>query len=79
MQAVARYRDYAKSHGHAVPSVLQGLSGEMNAVRLVFSYQDLAQYEQDEASAAVDREYGRVASMMPFVDGSLAYSLYRQV
>ena len=79
MAAVKRYAEFAGSHGHAVPRVLQGLSGDMNLVRLVFEYGDLTQYESDESRAAVDRDYGKVASEMPFVDGTLHYSLYKVV
>ncbi len=79
MEAVGRYAEYARAHGHSVPRVLQGLSGEMNAVRLVFSYDDLNEYQRDEEVAATDRDYGEIASQMPFVDGTLAYSLYRVV
>src|SRR5512133_4351399 len=59
--------------------LLQALSGEMNVVRLVFSYPDLNTYELEEARNAADPEYARVASAMPFVEGTLAYELYREI
>ena len=59
--------------------VLHALSGEMNAVRLVFVYPDLGAYEQEEARDAADPEYARVAAAMPFVEGTLAYEIYREV
>ncbi len=79
MEAVMRYAAHAEAHGYAVPRVLQGLSGEMNRVRLVYTYPDLAEYERDEGRVASDREYGRVALEMPFVDGTVSYSVFRVV
>jgi len=49
----------------------------MNAVRLVFTYTDLNTYEREEAEDSLDPEYARVAAAMPFVDGTLAYEIYR--
>jgi hypothetical protein len=51
----------------------------MNVVRLVLSYPDLNTYELEEARDAVDPEYARVAGAMPFVEGTLAYELYRDI
>jgi hypothetical protein len=59
--------------------VLQALSGEMNLVRLVFSYPDLNTYAREEARDSSDPEYARVAGAMPFVEGTLAYELYREL
>ena len=56
--------------------ILQALSGEMNAVRMVFTYPDLNTYEREEAEDSVDPEYGRLAGAMPFVEGTLAYEIY---
>jgi hypothetical protein len=50
----------------------------MNAVRLVFTYPDLNAYEREEAEDAADPEYARVAGAMPFVEGTLAYEIYRE-
>ncbi len=77
MEGVKRYGAHAREHGYAVPTVLLGLSGQMNRVRLVYRYEDLAEYERDEARVATDRDYGRVAMEMPFVDGTITYSLFR--
>ena len=77
--AVARWAAYRASKGDAAPRILQGLSGEMNHVRLVFAYPDLAAYEREEARDAADPEYARVAGGMPFVEGTLEYALYRVV
>jgi len=51
----------------------------MNIVRLVFSYPELNAYELEEGRDASDPEYARVAGEMPFVEGTLAYELYRDV
>jgi hypothetical protein len=58
--------------------ILHGLSGDMNTVRLVFAYPDLNAYEREEARDAVDPEYVRAASAMPFVEGTLVYEVYRE-
>jgi hypothetical protein len=66
------------ARGRASCRILQALSGEMNAVRLVFTYPDLNAYEREEAEDAADPEYARVAGAMPFVEGTLAYEIYRE-
>jgi hypothetical protein len=79
MEAVAVYSDYARANGYAAPRVLQGLSGPMNLVRLVYEFEDLAAYEAHEARTGQDREYAHVASAMPFIEGTIAYTIYRVV
>ena len=76
--AAERWREFREARGHVSPRVLHGLSGEMNGVRLVFAYPDLNSYEREEAEDAVDPEYARIAGEMPFVEGTLAYELYRE-
>jgi hypothetical protein len=68
---------FRRERGHASCRVLSGLSGEMNTVRLVFSYPDLNAYEREEAADSVDPEYARLAGAMPFVEGTLGYELFR--
>lgn len=75
--AAQRWAAYRSSKGEAVPRVLQGLSGEMNHVRLIFAYPDLAAYEREEARDAADSDYARIAAGMPFVEGTLDYAIYR--
>jgi hypothetical protein len=77
--AAERWRAFRRSRDRADCRVLQALSGEMNVVRLVFSYPDLNTYELEEGRDAADPEYGRVAGEMPFVEGTLSYELYRDV
>jgi hypothetical protein len=76
-EAVDAYCAYAEENGFGVPRVLQGLSGPMNTVRLVYRYDDLAAYERHEARTAEDREYALVASAMPFAEGTITYAIYR--
>jgi hypothetical protein len=77
--AAEQWRAFRRSRARAECRILQGLSGEMNSVRLVFSYPDLNTYELEEGRDASDPEYGRIASAMPFVEGTLCYELYRDV
>ena len=77
VEGVKRYSEYAAAHGYAQPKVLLGLSGDMNTVRLVYTYPELGAYEEHEARAATDREYGQVAMGMALVEGTIRYSIYR--
>jgi hypothetical protein len=78
VEAAGRWSDYRLGSGYVEPRVLQGLSGEMNAVVLVFEYPDLGAYEREEERVLVDEEYVRLAMAMPF-DGPLHYSLFREL
>ena len=77
--AADEWRTFRKARGSTDCRVLQALSGEMNTVRLVFSYPDLNTYEREDGRDATDPEYGRIASGMPFVEGTLAYEIYRDI
>jgi hypothetical protein len=77
--AVAVYCAYAREHGYGEPRVLQGISGPMYSVRLIYTYVDLAAYERHEARTAEDREYARVAMAMPFTEGTIVYTIYREL
>ena len=79
VEAVRRWSEYRMGKGDAEVRVLQGLSGEMNHVRLVFEYPDLAVYEREEARDSADPEYAKVAGAMPFVEGTLEYAIYREL
>ena len=74
-----RYRKYANDHGYAVPTVLQGLSGPMNSVRLVYRYEDLAAYEEHEARTLLDPGYAEAALAMELVEGTIIYSVFREI
>jgi hypothetical protein len=76
---VRRYIDYLRQHDYVVPRVLHGLSGQMNTVRLVYTYPDLNGYERHEANSLADTEYAKAASGMPFVDGTITYSVFNVV
>lgn len=77
--ALGPWAAYRAAQGRAPMRVYQALSGEMNGVRMVFEYRDLAAYEAEEREDAIDPEYGRLAGAMPFVDGTLAYAIYAPV
>ena len=79
VQAAQRWAEHRKGKGDAEARLLQGLSGEMNHVRLVFAYPDLAAYEREEARDSLDPEYAEVAGAMPFVDGTIRYEIYREL
>ncbi len=72
-----RYLGYAREHDYATPQVLQGLSGPMNSIRLVYTYDDLAAYERHEARTLGDPGYAEAAAAMEFADGSITYSIFR--
>ena len=78
IEAAARWQEFRAARGAAPCRILHALSGEMNAVRLVFTYPDLNAYEREEARDSADAEYARVAGAMPFLEGTLAYELYRE-
>jgi hypothetical protein len=78
VDAAERWREFRAGRGHAPCTVLHALSGEINTVRLVFTYPDLNTYEQEEAQDAIDPDYARVAGAMPFVEDSLTYEIYRE-
>ena len=78
VEAAGRWREFRAGRGRAPCRVLHALSGEMNSVRLVFTYPHLNAYEQEETQDAVDAEYARLAAAMPFADGTLAYEIYRE-
>lgn len=79
VRALEPWAAYRGQQGRASVRVFQALSGPMNEVRMVFEYPDLAAYETEEREDAVDPEYGRLASAMPFVDGTLEYAIYAPV
>jgi hypothetical protein len=79
VQALGPWIAYRESKGRAPLRAYQALSGPMNEVRLVFEYTDLSVYEREEREDAVDPEYARLAAALPFVDGSLEYSIFAPV
>lgn len=79
LEGVQRYRTYAHDHGYAVPTVLQGLSGPMNSIRLVYRYDELNAYEDHEARTLHDHGYADAASGMAFAAGTIRYSVFRKV
>lgn len=65
VEGVERWAAYRAAKGAAPARVLHGLSGEMNHVRLVFVYPDLAAYEREEARDSADPEYARKRRARP--------------
>ncbi len=77
-EAVEKYREYRRSKRYVVPDLLLGLSGPMNSAVLVYRYEDAQAFEREDRTIAEDPEYGRVASQMPYRDGTLVYELFRE-
>jgi hypothetical protein len=78
-EGLERYLGYARDHGYTQPRVLQGLSGPMNSIRLVYEYENLTAYEDHEARTLLDVGYAAAASAMEFAEGTITYSLFRTV
>ena len=76
-KGLERYLAYARQHGYATPLVLQGLSGPMNSIRLIYTYDDLSAYEEHEARTMADPGYAVAAAAMELADGTITYSLFR--
>ncbi len=78
-KGVDAYLTFARDHGYTVPKVLQGLSGPMNSIRLIYQYDDLCAYEEHEARTLVDVDYAEAASAMKCIEGSVLYTIFREV
>ena len=76
-QAIGAFVNYRKQRGWAVPEVLHGLAGPMNTVLMIFRYKELSDWETECKAEREDVEYGRIASKLPYVEGSIGYELYQ--
>ena len=76
-QAVGAFVDCRKRRGWAVPEILHGLAGPMNTVLMIFRYKQLSDWETECTAEREDAEYGRIASTLPYVEGTIAYELYQ--
>lgn len=76
--AVERYREYRRSKKYVVPDLLLGMSGPMNSAVLVYRYDDMRAFEAEDRAITDDPEYGKVASAMPYREGTIVYELYRE-
>jgi len=76
-RSVGGFVEYRRQRGWAVPEVLHGLAGPMNTVLMVFRYNNLSDWETECAAEREDAEYARIASKLPYTEGSLAYELYQ--
>ncbi len=56
-----------------------GLSGAMSTVLMVFDYVSAANWELEERTVSNSTEYARVASDMPYVEGSIHYELFHPI
>lgn len=79
LDSVERYRQYRRSRQYVVPDVLLGMSGPMNSAVLVYRFEDAEAFEVEDRAIAKDPEYGKVASAMPYREGSIVYELYRDL
>ena len=77
-EAAQRYREYRRSKRYVVPDLLLGMTGPMNTAVLVYRYEDASAFEKEDRAIADDPEYGKVASEMPYRDGSIVYQLFRE-
>jgi hypothetical protein len=77
--AVGRFCDFRRQKGRAVPRVFVTLASGMNTVLMVFDYPNAADWEKKEAAVGADIEYARVASEMPYVEGSIESELFQPV
>ena len=78
LETAEAYRAYRKSKGLVEPRLLLGLSGPMNTAVLVYRYDSANAFEEEHRKIARDPEYGRVASEMPYRDGTIAYELFQE-
>jgi hypothetical protein len=79
LKAAGRYQEYRKQHGYVVPMLLQGMSGPMNSAVFVYKYDHAQAFEDEDRRISGDAEYGRVASEMPYREGTIVYELWREV
>ncbi len=77
-EAAEKYREYRRSKKYIVPDLLLGLSGPMNTAVLVYRYEDARAFEREDRAIAADPEYGKVASQMPYREGTIVYELFRE-
>jgi hypothetical protein len=78
LETVQRYCEYRRTKGYVVPELLQGMSGPMNTAILAYRYDDARTFEEEDRKTSQDPAYGRVASEMPYREGSIVYELFRE-
>lgn len=74
---VASFCEYRGKRNWAVPEVFYALAGPMNTVLMLFRYDGCAAWEAECAMERLDARYGRLASTLPYVQGSIMYELYQ--
>ncbi len=61
--------------------ILRDRSGTLDRTAfeiLVYRYDDAGTFEKEDRSIADDPDYGRVASQMPYREGTIVYGLFRE-
>ena len=76
--AVRSYRDYRLKKGYVVPELLLGMSGPMNTALLIYRYSDAKVFEDEDLAVDQDSDYQKVASAMPYIEGTIHYELFRE-
>ncbi len=76
LDAARAWREYRVSKGWAIPRILNGLSGPMNLVVMIFSYPDANRLEEEERQSAADPAYGEIATRLGFREPSITYELF---
>ena len=78
LSAARHYCDYRREKGYVVPEMLLGMSGPMNTALLVYRYSDAKAFEDENVALDQDKDYARVASAMPYIEGTIDYELFRE-
>ncbi len=78
-ETVERYREYRREKGYVLPQLLTGLSGSMNTAVPVYRYESAQAFEDGSRAVDEDPQYGKVASEMPYREGTIVYELFREV
>lgn len=78
LAASRHYCDYRREKGYAVPELLLGMSGPMNTALLVYRYSNAKAFEDEDVALDQDGDYARVASAMPYIEGTIHYELFRE-
>ncbi len=77
IEAAQVWRVYRAERGWVVPRILFGLSGPMNLVLMIFEYPDATRLEAEEAAAAADPQYAKIAGNLGFREPSVVHEVYR--
>jgi hypothetical protein len=76
LEAAGRWTRLRKERGWCEPRLLCGLSGPMNAIRFVLTYDAFVDYEREQAQVSQDKDYVQVAMGMP-LEGQITFTIFR--